>query len=109
MLCKSTPNISQARANNIEPCSIYMIIDLFKILILQPNNQEHQIFSVLLQLVPSPAFIFNVGFFDWLIFKSPRRLSDIVEHVNGVVIQQQVRLYVNIMLLQMCKFKNLTL
>ncbi|CAL6012679.1 Hypothetical_protein [Hexamita inflata] len=38
--------------------------------------------------------IFNVGFFDWLIFKSPRRLSDIVEHVNGVVIQQQVRLYI---------------
>ncbi|CAL6044959.1 Hypothetical_protein [Hexamita inflata] len=38
MLCKSTPNKSRA-----ERCSIYLIVDLFKIQILQPNNLEHQI------------------------------------------------------------------
>ncbi|CAL6078573.1 Hypothetical_protein [Hexamita inflata] len=44
LLDKSTTKISQARANNTEPCSIYMIVDLFKIQIYQSNNLEHQIF-----------------------------------------------------------------
>ncbi|CAL5985359.1 Hypothetical_protein [Hexamita inflata] len=88
-------------------CSIYMFVDLFRIQILQPNTLEHQIFSAHLQLVPSPTLVFNVGFFDSLIFKSHGRQSDIVEHVMGVVIQQQVIIYVNIMILQMCNYKNL--
>ncbi|CAL6063021.1 Hypothetical_protein [Hexamita inflata] len=59
LLDKSTTKISQARANNTEPCSIYMIVDLFKIQILQSNNLEHQIFYVRLQLIPSPTLVFN--------------------------------------------------